>query len=216
MIKITTVVAELLDSSEIALEAMRAGVLNLSAFADQIHSEVEARTLKTVKRASIVVALSRLAKKASLLPDLKPKVILDSITIKSPLCDLTFEKTDSNLDKAKLLIQELSQNDQQFLTITQGTEEITIIATEENQAEIKRIFGSAPKAEYQDLVGITVRFSEKYLLQPNTIYAILSLLAVKRINVIEIVSTYTELTVLVEKDTIQTALDLLQSFFVRH
>lgn len=215
MIKISAVVAEILESSEVASEAMRAGLLNLSAFADQIHPEVEARTFKPVKRASIVVALSRLAQHQQQVPSLKPNVTLDSVTIKSPLCDLTFEKTDRNLEKLKVLIRELSQREQQFLTLTQGTEEITIIADQENETEIRTIFETKPKAAYTDLVGITVRFSEKYLQQPNTIYAILSMLAVKRINVIEIVSTYTELTVLIEKDNIQTTMELLQGFFAK-
>ena len=215
MLKITTAVAEILESSEVASEALRAGLLNLSAFADQIHAEVEEKTFKSVKRASIVVALSRIAQQNKELPTLKPKITLDSVTIKSPLCDLTFEKTDRNLEKLKTLIRDLSQKEQQFLTITQGTDEITIIADQENESEILTIFETKPKAAYTDLVGITVRFSEKYLQQPNTIYAILSMLAVKRINVIEIVSTYTELTVLIEKANIQTTIELLQGFFLK-
>lgn len=215
MMKISSAVAEILESSEIATEAMRAGLLNLSAFADQIHAQVEEKTFKTVKRASIVVALSRIAQQQLATSSLRPLVVLDSITIKSPLCDVTFEKTDRNLEKLKTLIRDLSQKEQQFLTITQGTEEITIIADQENEPEILAIFETEPKAAYTDLVGITVRFSEKYLQQPNTIYAILSMLAVKRINVIEIVSTYTELTVLIEKNNIQTTMELLQGFFLK-
>ena len=50
MIKITDTVLDLISADELALEAMRAGLLNYSAYADKIHSQVENLTKKPVKK----------------------------------------------------------------------------------------------------------------------------------------------------------------------
>ncbi len=162
MLKITVAVQELLQSSDVALESMRAGLLNLSAFAEQIHNQVEEKTMKPVKKMTVVVALSRLAKKMEHVKPLKPEVVLDQV-----------------------------------------------IVSQEQQHRVLDHFQQKPIAVFTDLVGITVRFSEKYLAEPNVVYAILSLLAAKRINLIEIVSTYTELTMIIKKEEMEKTIQAL-------
>ena len=212
MLKISDAVAEILFSSDLALEALRSGILNLSAYAAQILPQVEATTYKTVQVPSIVVALSRIAKTLDQSASLKPKVQLDEISIKSPLCDLTFEKTTQTLHQARTLAHHLDIQNQHFLTMTQGVNEITIIATQEYRAEILEHFKTPPKQMFSELVGVSMRFSETYLSEPNVIYTLLSFLAVKRINLIEIISTYTELTVVIEQKQMQLALLALNQF----
>jgi aspartokinase len=190
------------------------GVLNLSAYAQQILSEVEAQTLKPVKPASIVVSLSRLAKQLQEQAPLKPQLKLEEITLKSGLCDITFEKTSQTLQDLKAFSQQSSSADQHFLAITQGVSEVTLIASTEYLSNILAAFTDKPKQIFPALVGMSIRFSAKYLNEPNVIYTILSLLAVKHINLLEIVSTYTELTVIMEQQDMYTALEVLKPYLI--
>ncbi len=213
MRKISDIVFELLQASETALESMRAGILNFSAYAEFVQPEVEKLAWKPVKKTTIVVALSRIAKSMEELHALRPQVVLDELSIKSPLCDITYEKTKHTAKQIRTLSQELGDKENTFLIVTQGMSEITIITLEEDEQKITRHFSHPPKSIYRDLVGVSVRFSEQYLIQPNVIYSILSLLAAKRVNLIEIVSTYTELTMVIEKREMEVAITALNRSF---
>jgi|SRR5579859_376832 len=215
MIKVTDAVYEILSSSDEELELMRQGLLNLSAFADKIHPQVEAKTWKKVKRATIIVALSRLQKNLPQIPALRPTIHLDELSLKSPLADVTFEKNRRTLERSRSLSAFLVQHNPHFFTITQGMNEVTIIVSQEQLEITLEYFDSKPKALFKDLVGVTVKFSERYIQQPNVIYTILSLLAAKRVNIVEIVSTYTELTVVIDQGELNLAVETLNTLFRR-
>lgn len=213
MIKVTDVVQNIVKGDEVALEALRFGILNLSAYAAKIHPTVETVAVKSIKRGTIVVALSRLIKRLEPVASLKPNVIIDDISIKSPLCELTYEKTEGVLRSAATL-QILSQTKNDFFTMTQGLGELTIICTQRARERIITHLKTATKAQYNHLVSVTVRFSEKnYIEVPNVIYVFVSALAARRINIIEIVSTYTELSFIVKRQDMERTLAALDSYF---
>jgi len=213
MVKVSDIVSELLFTSDLELEAMRKGVLNLSAYAEQIHAEVEKKAWKEVKKTTIVVALSRLQAKVSQVAPLRPLVHLNELSVKSPLADITFEKTQHTIRQSRSLSAFLNTFDPQFLTITQGINEVTVVVSQDQASVVMQHFVSKPKAIFTDLVGVTVSFSEKYLVEPNVIYTVLSALASKRINIVEIVSTYTELSVIIGKAQLELSIQTLNQFF---
>ena len=97
-----------------------------------------------------------------------------------------------------------------FFTATHGVNELSIIVPEELSALVLKIFDKQkPKLFINKLASLTVHYGEKVLNTPNVTFAIIRPLALKRINIIEIVSTYTELTFIVaEKDLQETFLTL--------
>ena len=213
MIKISDVVLNILESSETASEAMRSGVLNLRAYARQIQAQVEGKTFKPVKIGTIVVAMSRLRSSINKIESLVPNITLVELSIKSPLVDITYEKTGESVRLAHSFSPNLEHGNNHFFTMTQGTNEITFIISDGMKSDLLNHFTAKPKAIFTDLVGLSVRFNESYLSHPNVIYAILSKLAIKRVNVIEIVSTYTELMVVVEKKEMEVAISQLNELF---
>lgn len=214
MLKISDAVKEILESSDTELEAMRSGVLNLSAYAAEIQNTVEKKTFKKVQKTTIVVALSRLQPKVGKLAPLKPAVHLNQLSVKSSLADITFEKNEHTFKQSRSLSAFLSKSEPQFLTITQGINEITVIVSEDQAELVLRHFHIKPKALYRELVGLTVTFSEKYLSEPNVIYAILASLAGKRVNIIEIVSTLTELSVIIHQTQLEASIHILNEKFI--
>lgn len=213
MIKIAEVVKEIIRGDQIAFEAHKSGVLNLSAYAEKIKPLIEKKLIKSVRKGSIVVALSRISKGLGSLDDLRPNVVIDDISVKSPLCEMTFEKTENAQQSAASLLKkmELGSN---FFTITEGINEITIIYSKNQENKIKNAFRIKPKGEYADLVGITVKFDEKeYIEVPNMIFSLVSALATKRINLIEIVSTFSEISFIVRKRDMHETIEALRLFF---
>lgn len=211
MMKISEVVQKILYSSENALMAINEGYLNLSAYAKIIQKQVEEKSKKPVKTGSIVVALSRLAKvvknKRSILPSIK----IEEMTIKSPLVVITYEKNRENLARLKDFYQKINLHAGDFFVLTQGTVEITIICNETAQSFIIESFPQIPpKTVIRNLAGISIRFSEQYVDEPNIIFALLRILAIRQINIIEIVSTYTELTFIIREQDLDVSFSYLQ------
>jgi len=214
MIKISEVVVEIVHSSEIASTALRKGYLNLSAYAKSIKDQVEDKCKKPVKLGSIVVALSRLPVSLKGQPPLLPNVVIEDLTIKSPLVEITFDKTRENLHRLRELYRDIRLRSTDFLTVTHGVGEITIVAAEDAQQKILEIYESQkPKAIINNLVGLTVRYGDRYIEEPNVIYTLLKGIAVKRINIVEIISTYTELTFILDRSNLQEVFLTLNEIF---
>lgn len=206
---VTEAVREILYTSDVAREALRAGVLNMSAFAEQIQPEVEQMTWKSVQKNTVVVALSRIALELDAVPALHPVVYIDELSIKAPLADITYERTETTLQAARQLSYALGLSPAQFLTITQGLNEITIIVSQERVNEVESHMKISPKSVFSNLVGMTMKFDKQYLPQPNVLYSLLSKLAHQRINLYEIVSTYTELTVFIDEAQLDKAVAVM-------
>lgn len=211
MIKISNVVREIIQEDLVATEAIRLGILNLSAYASQIKHEVEARTLKEVKNSSIVVALSRLEIEQISSGTISPYVPIRNISVKGSLAELTYEKTESSLADLSIIDTSLLRS-REFFAITEGLVEITIVCPREKIPRIEAHFSTLAKSKIDKLVAITVRFPPEFLSIPNAIYTLVSALAIKRINLVEVISTYTELSFIVQQENLEITLASLHRY----
>jgi len=202
MIKVSDAVRELVINSEEVLSCLSQGVLNLSAYAKRIKPSVERRTKKPVKHGTIVAALARYAKDLEVKSPIVPEISWRDIAVKSGLIEIAFDKTRANRERLQVLYQTPQFQSADFLTVTHGLGELSIIINENLEQPVMRIFGrQKPKFVLRGLCGLTVRFDEHYIHEPGLTLALVRKVAIKRINIVELVSTFTELTFLLyEKD----------------
>lgn len=206
------VVRDILSEDGLIIEALQRGVLNISAYANEVHAEVESRTKKPVRIGTIIVALSRLTDKIEQQPRLAPIVAIDSMNITSSLLGISYDKTDQVLMDISRINHSYIDNANAFFAMTMGTKGVTIICSSSLADRITQSIGQHPKATMEKLVAISVRFSDDYMDVPNTIYSLVQALAVRQIHILEIVSTYTELTFMVYEQEMETALQALQLY----
>src|SRR3989344_2322710 len=146
MIKVSDIVEQLIKSDELAFEALREGLLNLSAYADKILPQVQNVTFNETKRGTIVVALSRLAKTitSDKTPSLKPELKLTDIGVKSSLAGIIFDKTADIQRKIAVLHPfQISLDD--LFSLSEGPTEVTLICTEKSKEKILKSFDTDPK-----------------------------------------------------------------------
>ncbi len=208
---ISTVIKEIVIEDDNIMPVLSTGLVNLSSYARSIHKEVEKRTLKEVKQKSIIVALSRLAKSYENKQDTL-QLKLEHISIHSNLVDISFEKTEENLKRAAELTSLLSKNSKTFFTVTQGITEITIVVEASFITILKDIFKSKSLVEIYDLTGITLKADVSYLDIPKVFYTLTQSLVAKKISIIEIISTTTEMTFIIKKDYAQETVSQLSKF----
>jgi hypothetical protein len=203
---VAAVVREIIDESEIALSALQSGVLNLSAYAKKIQADVSKRAGKNVTTGSIVVALSRYEYDAKKKTPLTPDVLVESISTRSNLTEVTFARTQSIRARLKDVHENKNLLEADILTVTSGVREVSLIVPTTLEKEVLEIFSdNEPTLILHDLACLTIRFPARYLHTPNTIFTLLRPLALNRINIVEVVSTYTELSVVVAEQDLQSA-----------
>lgn len=210
MIKISAILKTILEEDEEALIAYQRNILNLSAYARQIKNQVSALAKKPVNVKSIIVGLSRLKLDRPLVIK-KPKPIrLANISIHPDIEELAYEKTKDNIKLFRDVYKNLSTKKQDYLTATQGVNEITIIGGINEIASFKKAFNRSTLLFHKkNLVSITVKLPKTAIITPNTIFLITKKLAIKKINLVEIVSTFSELTFIIDKKDTQLAVEQL-------
>lgn len=212
MIKVSDVVLELIERNEVALESLRAGLLNLSAYAEKIHRQVENVTKKPVKKGTIVVALSRAQKSLAKTPSLLPDVRLTNLRVTSSLAILSYPKTPE-IQRKIAVLHPFTLAVQDMFSVTEGPTEVTIVCSEKAKDKLLRHFGEKTKSAFNDAVAVTCELDIKIVNQPNVFYVLFSALASKRITILEIVSTATEMTFLVKKEDMEQTLAILNTYF---
>ncbi len=193
MIKIQDVVKDILYSDEEALFALSKGYMNLSAYAQQIKARVEDGSKKDVKTTGIVVALSRIKKQLSQTHPLIQDVKINNLTIKSPLTEISFEKKEAIVSKLSSLYKKVKTTNDDFLTMTLSTSEISIICSDRIKQKIIDHVAEKPKMIQEKLASIGIAFDPQYYTMPNVTYSLLRRIAQKRIVIAETITTHTEI-----------------------
>ena len=193
MIKIQDTVKNIVEADEEALFALTKGFMNLSAYAKSIQKEVEKNTHKKVGVAGIVVSLSRVQKNLKQLHPLIKDVKINNITIKSPLSEIVFEKTPTLLSKLSTLYEKVKTGNDDFLTMTLSTSEITVICSDRIRDSILKHFKEKPRMIESGLASIGISWDPKYYSMPNITFSLIRRIARKRIVLAETITTHTEI-----------------------
>lgn len=208
MIKISEIVRSIIEKDVVALNALQRGIMNFSSYARHIKSDVEHLTKKNVDEKSIVVALSRLVTEK--ISHTQPDFELLSLSVHSHLSEIAYERTEQSIHMIKKTYNDIPFLQHTYLTVTHGFTETAIIGEKKIIEEFKKKLSAlTPVYENDLLVGVAVKFDLKYLSIPNMIAEYTRRLALKNVNIIEIVSTPTELTFIVEKSDLHVILEQL-------
>ena len=100
-----------------------------------------------------------------------------------------------------------------FLTFTQGLFETTIITSTPLVPAVEKAFAAEQRiARLDDLAAVVIRLPADSVHQPGVHYSLLKQLAWHGLNVVEVVSTYTELTVVFARQDVDRAFSVLMEY----
>lgn len=93
--------------------------------------------------------------------------------------------------------------------------ETGIIINQEGKSLIKKIFSQQEIVKtIENLAAITIRLPAENLFTPGVYYFILKVLAWEKINIIEVLSTYCEFTIIVKNKDIDRAFSILKEALI--
>jgi hypothetical protein len=212
MISVADVLESIVLEEPFLEQGLADGIVNLSALARRLRPRVEAELMKEVSDGALVMALKRMS------PSLERRAgppgglasYLRDLTVRSNLCELTLLKSDTLLERQQQLLASLGGRADRFITFTQGVFEVTAIFDAGLLEIADRIFeNETVLARLEDLAGITIRLAPETVDTPGVHYSVLKQLAMRAINMVEVVSTYTELTLILERDQVDRAFSAL-------
>lgn len=214
MESVSSMVKKILQQKPFLMEAFERGVLSYGNLAGEFKPVIEQSLEKEVKESAIVMALRRYSeevkKKNS---ELRVNNLSCEIVMKTNICDFNVEKSDPLLNRLQDLYDIVNLGKGDFLNITIGNDEISIAVSDKYEQQVRRFLGESDNTEFRnDLVSLTLIFSGDFLHTPGIIFQALRKLAWENINVYEIISTMTELTVVITKADSIKGYEALQSF----
>ncbi len=203
----------------IAYDALLAGILNCRAYAKQLVKPVSEWCHKPVQVDTIMKALLRLREQLKTQeqqnkrPPLVPNFYISSLTLKTGLAEIAFDLSKTSDQITRWLEAYPKEKDALVITI-RGNHELAIIAP---LAIVQKLRKAFPRQKAKGLViglaAVTVTYpSPEYLFMPGITFALIRQLALRRINMVEKCSTYSEETFFVAEEDAAATFECLKPF----
>jgi len=197
-------------------EALGLGLLNHSALARHLKKDVEREVMKKVKDGALIVALNRLAQTFRA-RDGRPRGLFrkaPDLIVRLNLFEVTYTNSDSLAQRQRKLLESLSPRTPFFATFTRGINETTTVASRELRERVISAFkGEKLISQIGGLASVTVMLPKGTALIPGVYSYILKALAWEGINVVEVVSTLNEFTIILEDKKIDSAFGVIKRLF---
>lgn len=199
MITVSHVVKDILHRQVFLQEAINRGIVSYNLLAKYLKPEIEAELGREVKQSAIVMALRRNSDKIKQSFS-EPSFSYSIETIKTDICYVVLEESPYLLNKIQNLYPIIDFKKGGILNIIQGNYEVAIITNKKYREELldllhdEKILGNI-----DDLVSISLTYSKNFLFTPGILYDVSRFMAWENINVIDMILTKTELSLIINK-----------------
>ena len=215
MVTITNIVENEISKKPYLQEALIRGLINYGSLADELIPIIEKELKKDIKHSAVMMALRRLSDK---LVSKSPKSFTYntdiSLMIKSNLFNIAFKKSNSINKKIPKLYDITENSSGDFLAINQGSNEITIISNKKYQRKIEKIlFDEKMIQKIDEVAALSLSLSIELMDTPGFYYLVTRALTWECVNIIESVSTPTELILILNEDDITKSYETLKRLF---
>ncbi len=213
---IPEIVTALVRRSPYLEDALSLGIVNHSALARRIRRDVEREAMKSVQLGALIVALGRLSRTLTARSKKRAGVFrrAPDLIVRLRLFEVTYANSATLVLKQSRLLERLSARPSLFLTVTRGINETTIIASREIEEPVLAAFrGERHVCQIGQLASVTVMLPAGTVSVPGVYSHILKALAWEGLNVIEVVSTLNEFTVVLDERDIDAAFSIIKRLF---
>ncbi len=205
----------IINKSPFLRESMTEDLINISALARKIKPEIEEIMGKEVQEGAIIMAIKRMSPGLYRRMNIKiTKLMTDmeDFLVRSNLVEITVSNSETLKEKQAKILEEVNQVQNNFFCMNHGVTETSIVTSAiHDDILMKYLSSETIKSHDTGLASVTVKLpsitSETY----GVFYYLLKQLAWEGINIIQIVSTALEFTVVVHQEDIDRAFSILVS-----
>ena len=212
---VSQIVGDLIIRKPFLAELLGDGLINLSSLARQLKIDVEQQYMDKVETGTIVMALKRYQNQTHLKSTIKLEKALAQIIdiiVRSKLVDYTFKNSDSLVEKHIKLLKKIANNNEVFYIFVQGVFETNLVVSESLKPEIDKLFINEKRTSFTDkLSSVTLKLPAENTEVTGFYYHILRKIAWEGINIVEVISTTNEFTIVVNDKDVDKAFSVLKS-----
>jgi aspartokinase len=213
MLRVSDVVEEEVRRTPFLEAALMDGLINHSALARRLRPSVERRLLRKVSVAAVMMAVRRLEPEVSRrIGGRRSMPAVGDLTVRSNLMEFTFRNSATLRASHRRFLGRLAHVPDGFVTYTQGVSQVMLIVSASLERAVEEAFeGESRVATLKNLSALVLRLAPTVVKTPGAYYRILKQLAWQEINVIDVVSTYTEFTIILDDAQVNAAFAALRS-----
>ncbi|MFZ4376108.1 MAG: aspartate kinase [Saprospiraceae bacterium] len=215
MKKLSEIVEEEIKRSPFLMESLREGLINISALARKIQKPVEKIIGKGVQTSAIIMSINRLP--MQLEQKQEPNLVrfiskLRDVRVRSNIVDYTFVSSGTLIHAQTSLLLRAAELPKSFHSISQGVTETTILVDESLEKDLIHIFRKEKCIERErDLTVLTFLLPAENRVLYGFYYFILREFAWNGINLVEVISTSNEFTLVVSTKDLDAAFKVLST-----
>jgi len=211
MVTISRIVEKMVKENPSLEIALSKDIISYSKLARYLREEVEKEFGKKVNDAAITVALKRLKERSGHLYERKGEFYALEINTSSNLMELTVGKTNRLPQVMKSIYEFPELEEGCIMHAVHGNNQTTFVFTSRLEKKMKSLLtGEKVISEIPGLAQLSIKFDEKMFQTPGFIVYILKELAWNNIGIVEIVSTYTELIIILKENDLMNAYKIVQ------
>jgi len=194
---------------------LREGLINISALARKIQKPVEKIIGKGVQTSAIIMSINRLP--MQLEQKQEPNLVrfiskLRDVRVRSNIVDYTFVSSGTLIHAQTSLLLRAAELPKSFHSISQGVTETTILVDESLEKDLIHIFRKEKCIERErDLTVLTFLLPAENRVLYGFYYFILREFAWNGINLVEVISTSNEFTLVVSTKDLDAAFKVLST-----
>ena len=215
MKKLSEIVEEEIKRSPFLMESLREGLINISALARKIQKPVEKIIGKGAQTNAIIMSINRLP--IQLEQKQEPNLVrfiskLRDVRVRSNIVDYTFVSSGTLIHAQTSLLLRAAELPKSFHSISQGVTETTILVDESLEKDLIHIFRKEKCIERErDLTVLTFLLPAENRVLYGFYYFILREFAWNGINLVEVISTSNEFTLVVSTKDLDAAFKVLST-----
>jgi hypothetical protein len=215
MVTISHIVEREISKMPYLQEALLRGLINYGALADELMPAVKDELNKPIKHSAVMMALRRLSEK---LEKKSPKSFRFSediaITIKPGLFNISYRKSPTIPKALQKIYETVDYSSGEVLAINLGNHEITIVSNRKYHAKLKEIMRSEKLIfESEKVSAISLSLTMEVMATPGFFYLVTRAMTWESINILEVVSTPRELTLILDEKDVMRGYEVLKKLF---
>jgi aspartokinase len=160
------------------------------------------------------MALQRYSEEKKVILSYKLRSCLNNISdifVRSELCEFTYKNSDTLFDRYLSLLGKIELGNDVFFTFVHGLFETSYVASSSLKKIIQKEFQKEVQVSCEtDLSSITVRLPKQNIQTPGLYYHILQEIAWEGINLIHVISTSNEFSIIVKDTDVEKAFSVVK------
>ena len=212
---ISSVVENYIKNKPFLSTSLSEGIINLTSLSRRIKPEIESVLKKKVRSGAIVMSLKRISNSLEFVSTHKILKVLKNIgdiTVRSNLIDYSFKVSDNLLSCQAKFLSEIDNPQLFFYTSSRGVTESNIIISNEMKAKMETYFEKEILIKKTDnLSSISIKLPVENISIPGVYYFIFQKMSWEGINIIEVISTSNEFTIVVDDQNVNDAFKIIKN-----